>query len=110
MSNVEPSKRNFFPHSKVESPRPKKAQGLSKTYFERNSTDRKSELDKMASADSKVTIPEAVKDFSRIKSAVDAAPPADNAAKIAKLKQQIQSGNYRVNYEAVADKLLQQEF
>ncbi len=70
---------------------------------------RKSELEK-TKRDAKVAIPDAVKDFSRIKKAVDTAPEIDKSEKIAKLKEQIAQGNYNFDYEAIADKMLKTEF
>ena len=70
---------------------------------------RKTELEK-TKRDAKVAIPDAVKDFSRIKKAVDTAPEIDKSEKIAKLKAQIADGNYDFNYEAIADKMLKTEF
>lgn len=98
----------FFPNSKTgqkEISHSKRAQAL-----KRNSYQRTQELNNTSSKDAKVSIPEAVKDFSRIKSAVDMAPPIDNTDKIARLKSQIQAGTYQPNYDAVADKLLSSEY
>jgi negative regulator of flagellin synthesis FlgM len=58
----------------------------------------------------KVEIPNAVKDYARIKKAVDMAPEVDNSEKIARLKEQIKAGSYNVNYEKLADKILESEF
>ena len=38
------------------------------------------------------------------------APERDNTDKIAMLKKQIAEGSYKPNYDAVADKLLGEEF
>jgi negative regulator of flagellin synthesis FlgM len=98
----------FFPNSKTgqkEISHSKRAQAL-----KRNTYQRTQELNNSSSKDAKVNIPEAVKDFSRIKSAVDMAPPIDNTDKIARLKSQIQAGTYQPNYDAVADKLLSSEY
>ncbi|MCK5882524.1 MAG: flagellar biosynthesis anti-sigma factor FlgM [Bacteriovoracaceae bacterium] len=70
---------------------------------------RRTELEK-TKRDAKVAIPDAVKDFSRIKKAVDTAPEIDKSEKIAKLKEQIAAGNYDFNYEAIADKMLKTDF
>ena len=64
----------------------------------------------LTSTDSKVSIPDGVKDFSRIKKAVDASPDIDNTDKIARLKAQIQAGTYEVDYDGLADKMLTQEY
>lgn len=76
----------------------------------RNTTDRSNQLRGTTAGDAKVQIDDAVKDFSRIKRAVDAAPPVDNSEKIAKLKAQIQRGEYKVDYDAVADRMLSREY
>lgn len=68
------------------------------------------ELTARTAGDAKVTIPEGVKDFSRIKKAAMAAPEQDNSEKIARLKAQIQGGTYEVDYDGLADKMLQSEF
>ena len=108
MSNIDStnSRPSFFPRSSTAD----KAGQLKGTYFKRNTDARKNQLNQMAERDSKVNIPEAVKDFSRIKKAVDMAPEVDNTDKIAKLKQQIQAGTYKVDYDGLADKILSQEF
>ena len=68
------------------------------------------ELSARTAGDAKVTIPEGVKDFSRIKKAAMTAPEQDNSEKIARLKAQIQGGTYEVDYDGLADKMLQSEF
>jgi len=106
MSNMDVTNRsNFFPNS--EQAKTTRAQKMS---MRRNDYSRRQQLDKMSKNDAKVQIPDAVRDFSRIKKAVDAAPEIDNSEKIARIKQQINNGTYKVNYEAIADKLLATEF
>jgi len=78
--------------------------------LKRNSETRKNELEAFSSTDSKVDIPDAIKDFSRIKKVADAAPAIDNSEKIARLKSQIEAGTYKVDADALADKILEQEF
>jgi len=58
----------------------------------------------------RVEIPDSIKDYSAIKRKVDSAPDIDNSKKIQDLKNQIQSGEYKVDYEKVADKMLNSEF
>lgn len=77
---------------------------------ERNSPDRAGELVNKTSQDAKVSIPEGVRDFSRIKKVAGAAPEVDNSEKIARLKAQIQAGTYEMDYDGIADKMLQSEF
>lgn len=63
-----------------------------------------------AAGDARVSIPDGVRDFSRIKKAANAAPEVDNSEKIARLKAQIQAGAYEVDYDGLADKMLQSEY
>tara|TARA_R110002072_G_scaffold288917_1_gene455347 strand:+ start:20939 stop:21280 length:342 start_codon:yes stop_codon:yes gene_type:complete len=103
------SRSSFFPNSKTSDLQRSKA--LKKSpYLQRNDSARKTELDQLAKRDAKVDIPDAVKDFGRIKKAVDQAPEVDNSEKIARLKQQINAGQYNVDYEALADKILSSEY
>ncbi len=106
MNNID-TRSPFFPRSKSAKQQPfiDKAGAL-----KRNSYDRVKELENKTSKDAKVTIPDSIKDFSRIKKTADAAVPVDNTDKIARLKAQIQNGTYDVDYDAVADKMLQTEF
>lgn len=72
--------------------------------------DRAQEISARTGQDARVEIPDAVRDYSRIKKAVDAAPPMDNSEKIARLKQQINAGTYQVDYDGLAEKILQNEY
>ena len=78
--------------------------------LKRNSESRKAELENFSGSDSKVDIPDAIRDFSRIKKVADAAPAIDNSAKIARLRSEIQAGTYKVDADAIAEKILEQEF
>ena len=78
--------------------------------LKRNSESRKGELEAFSKADSKVDIADAVKDFSRIKKVADAAPEIDNTDKIARLKSQIADGSYKIDYDGLSEKILDQEF
>lgn len=98
----------FFPQSKTsntEVNQARQAQAL-----KRNSYDRAQEIQTKTGKDARVSIPEAIKDFSRIKKAADQAPPIDNSDKIAMLKAQIQAGSYEPDYDALADKILTSEY
>lgn len=75
-----------------------------------NAPARVEELSKINGNHANVSINDSVKDFAKIKSAVSHAPEVDNSDKIAKLKAQINAGTYNVDYEALADKILEQEF
>lgn len=108
MSSIDSTRSNFFPHSK--GPAADRAGQAHKTALKRNDPYRAQELRDTTSKDAKVDINDAVRDFSMIKKAVDAAPEVDNSDKIARLKQQIQAGTYQVDYDALADKMLAAEF
>ncbi len=109
MSNVtNATSSSFFPKKDVNNTAASKK--LRQTVLNRNDSNRKEEIDTSSKKDAKVTIPEAIKDFSRIKKAVDAAPELNKTDKIAALKAQIEAGTYKVDYEALADKILEQEF
>lgn len=96
----------FFPRSKTtETGKLNKQQRM-----RRNDSLRKSELDTLSKKDVKVDIGSAIKDFSRIKKAVDAAPDIDKSAKIADLKARIQNGTYDIDYDGLADSMLKSEF
>ncbi|MBL7664173.1 MAG: flagellar biosynthesis anti-sigma factor FlgM [Bacteriovoracaceae bacterium] len=101
------TRNSFFPNSKTGAT--KVARGET-APLRRNTVERESELQGKTSGDAKVEITDAVRDFARIKSAVDAAPAIDNSEKIARLKSQIQKGEYQVNYDEIADRMLSQEF
>jgi negative regulator of flagellin synthesis FlgM len=105
MSRIE-SRPSFFPN-KAKNSGVDKAR---KSALQRNSYDRANEIKDRTGTHAKVDIPDAVRDYSRIKRAVDTAPEVDNSAKIARLKAQIQNGTYNVDYDAVADKILQSEY
>lgn len=75
-----------------------------------NTSARTEELNALSGDHVKVDIPESIKDYAHIKRAVDNAPNVDNSAKIAALKQRIQSGTYTIDENAVAEKMLESEF
>lgn len=83
---------------------------LQKASLKRNRPERVSELTNKTKNDAKVSIPESIKDFARIKKIVDMTPPKDNSEKIQALKKQIQAGTYKVDHEKIADKILKSEF
>ncbi len=105
MSKVDStSSRSIFLPNKRESGK------VGSTGLTRNSDIRREELETFSKNDSKVDIADAIKDFSRIKKAADAAPAIDNTDKIASLKAQIAAGTYKVDAGALADKIMEQEF
>lgn len=111
MNNVDSTQRaSFFPQSKTTGSETNKASKLNPSVMKRNDYGRAKELNEMGQRDAKVNISEAIRDFSRVKKAVDAAPEQDNSEKIAQLKNQIQNGTYKVDYDGLADKLLSSEY
>ena len=110
MSKIDNGTRsNFFPKSKTAQTKVK-PRALNPSYIQRNEPGRKRELESTTASHAKVEIPNAVRDFAKIKNAVDKAPPIDNSDKVARLKSQINSGTYKVDYDALADKILSSEF
>jgi negative regulator of flagellin synthesis FlgM len=110
MNNIDNNVKRtaFFPND-VNSKRKKLTQ-MQQAALRRNNRERQLELTKLKARDAKVKIPDAVRDFARIKKTVDAAPDIDNSAKIARLRQQISTGEYKIDYDALADKMLTSEF
>lgn len=104
MSSID-TRAPFFPNSKTGRSEVNQAKSL-----QRNSFERTQELEGKTARDAKVSIPDTIRDFSRIKKAVDQAPDIDNSAKIADLKSRIQAGTYSMDYDAIADKLLSSEY
>lgn len=112
MSNSIDTRSSFFPRSNsatskapVEQARPNGVGGMPDPM-----SPQKGDLAARTAGDARVSIPDGVRDFSRIKKTADAAPEVDNTDKIARLKAQIQAGTYDVDYDSVADKMLQNEF
>lgn len=106
------SRPPFFPHSSSsQSTKTKNAAFSSDVATTRgNSPERAEELSAISGDHVKVDIPASIKDYAAIKRAVDNSAPVDNSEKIANLKQKIQSGSYNVDYDAVAEKMLESEF
>ena len=100
----------FFPGDRKNLATNSRPNNIKETLLETNDLLKKNELDNTTAGDAKVTIPDSIRDFSRIKKAVDAAPPIDNTEKIARLKDQIKNGDYKIDYDALADKILSSEF
>jgi negative regulator of flagellin synthesis FlgM len=108
MSSID-TRSSFFPRGKGLQTESTKGGG-SVEGLKRNSMEKASELSERTSTDAKVSIPEGVKDFSRIKKAATSAPEVDNSEKIARLKAQIAAGSYEIDYDSLADKILESEF
>ena len=107
MSDMKTKQAGFFPAGSASSDT--NISPVHKRPFNRNSEDRKRELESFKS-DSHVAIDNAVKDFSRIKKAVDATTPIDKSNQVAKLKKQIDEGTYKIDHDKLADKIITSEF
>ncbi len=103
MSNIESTRSNFFPKSK-------NTRTVSdKNYLNGPSVKQKIKHNQKAEGDAKITFSDAIKDFNIIKKAVDSSPVVDQSEKIERLRKQIASGNYEIDYDALADKIISQE-
>lgn len=109
MSSID-TRSTFFPRSRTTQTDSAKSGAPVDGAAKRNSMERATELSDKTATDAKVSIPEGVKDFSRIKKAAMNAPEQDNTEKIARLKAQIAAGTYEVDYDGLADKILSSEF
>jgi negative regulator of flagellin synthesis FlgM len=108
MSAVEStSPRSIFAPNKKET---RESGKIGPTGLKRNSESRKNELEAFSKSDSKVDIPDAIKDFARIKKVADAAPEIDKSDKIERLKAQIADGSYKIDYDGLSDIIMEQEF
>lgn len=106
MNNID-TRPPFFPRTKANQTSISKP---SEIALKRNDASRMKELENNTAKDAKVSIADTIKDFSRIKKAVDASGDVDNSDKIAKLRAQIQAKTYDIDYDALADKMLTSEF
>lgn len=109
-SNIDPNlnRTSFFPKSKSDTP--SRTSQASKAFVPPRNTPERMENLKSTNSDVKVDINEATRDFARIKAAVDMAPEIDNSKRIADLKNRIESGQYQIDYDALADEMLKREF
>lgn len=107
MSNIDSTRSNFFPNTKAT---PSKSKSVGGTGIKTNTYEKQQFIDNHTKRDAKVDIPDAIKDFSKIKKIADQTPAMDNSAKIESLKAQIKEGTYQVDYDALADKILGEEF
>jgi len=112
MSDVSKARANFFPNS----PSAKEAKRKAIENMEALRHSQGSQINHgddhsgSVNQDARVQIPESVRDFSIIKSAVDKSATPDRSEKIQDLKNKINSGNYQVDYDAVATKMLESEY
>src|SRR5690606_21783097 len=109
MSSIDTRSSSFFPRSRnIQTETAKQSSQIE--GLKQNSPEKATEITIKTAQDAKVTIGDGIKDFSKIKRVADAAPEIDNSEKIARLKAQIQAGTYEVDYDALADKMLSEEF
>jgi len=110
MSNIDPqaNRTSFFPKSR-NGTSGKTTRANQGTLPKRNNLEREKILKGKTALDAKVDINDAIKDFARIKMAVDNASVPDNSEKIALLREQINSGNYEIDYDALADEMIKRE-
>lgn len=106
MSSVD-SRTPFFPKSRSGQTPLSRSQ---RSALQRNTFERVQEIEDGTAKDAKVNISDAIRDFARVKKAVDASAPVDNSEKIARLKEQIAQGNYDIDYDSLADKILDTEY
>ncbi|MCY4644807.1 MAG: flagellar biosynthesis anti-sigma factor FlgM [Bacteriovoracales bacterium] len=106
MSNVEP---RFYRSQFISNTKSTKRR-LDDLGLERNTIEKKRELESLTKGDVKIDIAGRVKDFSRIKEAVDKVPDIDNSDKIIDLKNKIKNNLYEIDYDKVIDKIILYEF
>jgi negative regulator of flagellin synthesis FlgM len=111
MSNVNgPRSRSFFfPKKREQNFRSQTSNRLDESHVNKNDSNRVNDLEK-TKTDAKVMIPDKVRDFSRIRKAVDMSSERDNSQKIAALREQIRTGSYKVDFDGLADKVIESEF
>lgn len=109
MSSIDTRSSSFFPQGR-NIKTDKSSQSSHIDGPKKNSPEKATEITIKTAQDAKVTIGEGIKDFSKIKKVASAAPDIDNTEKIARLKAQIQAGSYEIDYDALADKMLSEEF
>jgi flagellar biosynthesis anti-sigma factor FlgM len=111
MSTVDSVNRSpFFPNSKDGKVENAKKNLQTQMLEQRNDNTKAKLLKKKTQDDAKVSISNPVKDFARIKKAVDNSPEIDNSQKIAALKNKINTGAYSFDYDAMADRILSEQF
>ncbi|MDH4467733.1 MAG: flagellar biosynthesis anti-sigma factor FlgM [Bacteriovoracaceae bacterium] len=109
MTDVSKTRPNFFPNSPTAKEAKRKAFENLEQAQDTNGAQR-SNIGGVKNNDARVEIPESIKDFSQIKRAVDQSGPIDNSKKIAELKSKIASGQYEIDYDGVANKMLESEY
>ena len=104
MSNIESTRSHFFPKSKSTQP------ATNESALKKSPLNQKIGHKKKTDSDAKIMLSDTIKDFNLIKKTVDSSPSMDQSEKIGHLQRRIASGEYKIDYDALADKILSQEF
>ena len=108
MSKIETTRPSFFPNSpSAQAIRDKNISRINKMQESYGPT---KTGEPKGLRDARVDIPEKIKDYAQIQKAVTNAPERDESQKIAEIKAKIASGEYKINEDAIATKMLEQEF
>ncbi len=79
------------------------------SLLNRNELEKQNEIKESTSKDVTVDIPDKIKDFSRIKYAVENSPDRDNTEKIQDLRGKISKGQYDIDFDELAKKIIESE-
>lgn len=110
MSEIRTDNQHYFPKERKGHYKTAQGEGVSDNNVRaKNSKKRQEELRESIDVDAKVDISNKTKDFSKIKKAVDNSPNIDNRKKVESLRKQVQEGNYKIDYDVLAEKILEQE-
>lgn len=104
--NTDSLRSPFFPNKSPIQNR----NNVSSRKIERNDTDRKNEIDSMSKNHTKVSINNKIKDFSRFKKIVDNAEDIDRSDYLIDLKNKINAGEYQIDPEKIAEKMILNEY
>ena len=99
----------FFPNS-TPLDKPSSSGRARSLKIQRNDLGRKNELDSLSKDHARVKIDSKTKDFARIKRAVDTSAPLDREDYLNNLKFKIQNGEYEIDPEKLAEKMILSEF
>jgi flagellar biosynthesis anti-sigma factor FlgM len=112
MAKINPDTRaQFFPGKNTinNSPINPAKNTYAQEFLNRNDIEKQNEIREKTQSDVQVTIPDKIKDFARIKKAALNAPDIDNSEKIKNLKSQIEKGEYTIDFDQLAEKILEKE-
>ena len=104
MSNIESTRSHFFPKSKSTRPT------VNESTLKKPSLNQKIGHKQKTDSDAKIVLSDTIKDFNLIKKAADSSLTMDQSEKIGLLQRKIALGEYKIDYDALADKILSQEF